>query len=176
MGIWKRLGIVLLAGALGVACGGDDDDDADGTVEDAAEMAVSDESLDVDDCTLLTNEEVSAFAGTELEATEDGPLGCAYVVPGEVVGDFSIRSYRGDGDAAAAGADLVPTADLIDLDGVGDDAVALDVDGSVNFVVARQGDMFVELVMTFLDVTPDSPELDAAAELAATALDRLTDS
>jgi hypothetical protein len=130
--------------------------------------------LDVDNCTLLTDDEVSALAGEELAATEDSPLGCAYVVPGEIVGDFSIRSYRRDGDAAAVAAELAPALEVIQLEGIGDDAVALaDSDGSVNFLIARNGDLFVELVMTFLDVTPDSPSLQQAGQLASTALDRL---
>ncbi len=133
-------------------------------------------ALEIDNCTLLTGEEVSALAGKELVATEDSPLGCAYVEPGEVVGDFSIRSYRQDGDAAAAAAKLAPSLRVLPLDGIGDDALALaDSDGSVNFLIARKGDLFVELVMTFLDVTPDSAALQKAGQLASTALGRLVD-
>ena len=55
-------------------------------------------------------------------------------------------------------------------------AVALaDSDDSVNFVIARSGDLFVELVMTFLDVTPESSSLQKAGQLASTALGRLVE-
>ncbi len=172
----RRVLSVALAALVGLttACGGDDDDATDAG-NDTVDEVLDEEGLDVDSCTLLTNEEVSAFAGYDLEATEDGPLGCAFVEPGEVVGDLTVHSYRGSGDSTSEGTELVPSAALINLDGVGDDAVALNVDGSVNFLVARQGDLFVVLVTTFLDVTPDSPELDGAAQLASTALGRLVD-
>jgi hypothetical protein len=166
----RRYVVVAAAGvvaALG-ACGGEDGAGNGGVPSDGV--------LEVDSCTLLTDEEVSAFAGMELSAGEDSPLGCGYVVPGETVADFSIRSYRGDGDAASAAVALAPSLQVIMMSGIGDDAVALaDADGSVNFLIARQGDLFVELVMTFLDVTPDSPALDHAGELASTALGRLVD-
>jgi hypothetical protein len=133
-----------------------------------------DSTLDVDNCTLLTNAEVSDFAGKQLSAGEDSPLGCPYTAAGEVVADFSIRSYRQGGDAAAAAATLAPTLRVIELTSIGDEAVALaDSDDSVNFLIARKGNLFVELVMTFLDVTPDSPALQKAGQLASTALGRL---
>ncbi len=174
--------VVVLIGGAG-ACGGDDDDQGGG---DSTEETVgnggggsdedaADEDLDVDSCTLLTNEEVSGLAGEELEASEDSLLGCAWVVPGEVVADFTLDSFRSDQSARDRGAELAPSAEVIELDGVGDEAVALAVDGSVNFIVAKQGDLGVVLVTTFLDVTPDSPALGAAGELAVTALGRLTD-
>lgn len=175
-----RMGRCALGAAIAALVGlvpacGSDDDDATGASNDTVDEVLDEEGLDVDSCTLLTNEEVSAFAGYELEATEDGPLGCAFVEPGEVVGDLTVHSYRGSGDAAAEGAEIVPGAEIINLDGIGDDAVALNVGGSVNFLVARQGDLFVVLVTTFLGVTPDSVELDGAAQLASTALGRLVE-
>jgi hypothetical protein len=159
-------GVVLAVGA----CGGENES-TNGTGS-----SDGDGVLEVDNCTLLTDEEVSALAGKELTASEDSPLGCAYVEAGKVVGEFSIRSSRRDGDAAAAAAILAPTLEVIRMDGIGDDAVALaDSDGSVNFIIARKGDLFVELVMTFLDVTSDSPALQQAGQLASTALDRLAE-
>lgn len=175
--------VVALVGGAG-ACGGDDDDQGGGgsteeTVDngggDGAGEDAADEDLDVDSCTLLTNEEASGLAGEELEASEDSLLGCAWVVPGEVVADFTLDSFRSDQSARDRGAELAPSAEVIELDGVGDEAVALAVDGSVNFIVAKQGDLGVVLVTTFLDVTADSPALDAAGELAVTALGRLAD-
>lgn len=173
--------IVVVASA---GCGGGDSDresgGASGAQAEVDESVGSDDDLDeveldVDNCTLLTDEEVSALAGKELESDLDSALGCAWVVPGEVVGDFTLDSFRSATSAADYGAALVPSADVIPIDGVGDEAVALAVDGSVNFVVAKQGDLGVVLVTTFLDVTPDSPSLEAAGDLAATALGRLAD-
>ena len=79
-------------------------------------------------------------------------------------------------DATAAATEIAPSLQVIPLSGIGDDAVALsDSDGSVNFLIARPGDLFVEMVMTFLEVTPDSPSLDQAGQLASTALGRLAE-
>jgi hypothetical protein len=172
LGIGVRRYAVVVAmtvvAALG-ACSGDKDPTTGGS-------SGGGEPLEVDNCTLLTSDEVSELAGKELNATEDSPLGCAYVRPGKVVGEFSIRSYRQPGDAAAAAAKLAPSLQVIRMDGIGDDAVALaDSDGSVNFLIARKGDLFVELVTTFLDVTPNSPALEKAGKLASTALGRLAD-
>ncbi len=169
MGRYALVMAAALAASL-MACGSDDGSTTPpGSPE-------GDGALAVDNCTLLTNEEVSALAGKELAATEDGPLGCAYVESGEVVADFSIRSYRQDGDAAAAAAKLAPSLKVTPMNGIGDEAVALsDSDGSVNFLIARKGNLFVELVMTFLDVEADTPSLQQAGQLASTALGRLVD-
>lgn len=172
-----RLSAIALAavmmGLLG-GCGDDGGSDGGNPAENALDGG--DTSLEVDNCTLLTSEEVSGLAGTQLEASEDSPLGCPYSEPGEVMGLFGIRSYRQGGDAAAAAAELAPDLTVIPMSGVGDDAVALsDSDGSVNFLIAHKGDLFVELVMTFLDVTPESPSLQQAGQLASTALGRLVD-
>jgi hypothetical protein len=164
----------LVVVAVGVAialagCG--DDKGSSGNPGSNGEQA----SLNVDNCKLVTKEEASALAGKALEAGEDGLLGCPYTEPGETLALFSIRSYTQGGDAKAAGAKLAPTLEVIKLDGVGDDAVALaDGDGSVNFIIARKGNRFVELVMTFLDITKDPASLKPASTLASTALGRLT--
>lgn len=193
MWAWRmtRIAVVLVGWALLVAaCGATEagsDTTATGALTTSSEGVepgegstgpepTSDEVVDVDDCTLLTDEEVSSLAGTALLATEDSFLGCGYVGEGEVVADFSIRSYSAAGASAAElGAELAPSANVIPLDGVGDEAVALEVDGSVNFLLARSDDLVVEMVMTFLDVTPDSPELERASELAVLALGRLAE-
>lgn len=178
----RVLWLAVIAVAALAGCGGGDSEDA-GSGDAAGAPAevdegvgsVDDAELDVDNCALLTDEEVSALAGEELESDLDSALGCAWVVPGEVVGDFTLDSFRSATSAAEYGAELAPSADVIPMDGVGDEAVALAVDGSVNFVVAKQGDLGIVLVTTFLDVTPDSPSLEAAGELAVTALGRLAD-
>jgi hypothetical protein len=161
--------IVTLGAAVAAASCGSDDDSSGPADGDGG-------SISVDNCTLLTDEEVSAFAGDDLRHSEDSPIGCAYTEPGETLGMFSIRSYRTDGDATAAAQALAPSLRVIPLSGVGEDAVALaDSDDSVNFVIARSGDLFVELVMTFLDVTPESSSLQKAGQLASTALGRLVE-
>lgn len=97
----------------------------------------------------------------------------AYVAPGSTLGEFSIRSYR-QGDAAAAGAKLAPSLEIVPLAGVDDEAVALaTAEGSVNFVIARKGDRYVELALASLHVTKEPAVLQRAAQLASAALARL---
>ena len=135
------------------------------------------EALDVDNCALLTAAEVTQFAGDELVVSEDTPLGCAYVEPGETMAQFTVQSYRGGGDATAAAKALVanPT-EITALGGVGDDAVAVSTHGEViNWVIARKGNLFVVINQTFLLIEPSSAELGRSGELAATALGRLVD-
>jgi hypothetical protein len=135
------------------------------------------EALDVDDCALLTAAEVTQFAGDELVISEDTPLGCAYVEPGETMAQFTVQSYRGGGDATAAAKALIANPkEITELDGVGDDAVAVSTHGEViNWVIAREGDLFVVINQTFLLIEPGPAELDRSGELAATALGRLVD-
>ncbi|MCZ7537075.1 MAG: hypothetical protein M5T61_15010 [Acidimicrobiia bacterium] len=170
---------VAVAVAIGgAACGGGDSDDGGGGGSSDAVIGADDVDveLDVDNCTLLTDAEVSALAGETLEATGDTPLGCGWVVPDETIADFTLNSFRSGDSVQDRAADLAPSAEVLEMDGVGDAAVALAVDGSVNFVVAKQGDLGVVLVTTFLDITPDSPELEAAGEIARTALANLAES
>ncbi|MBI2169177.1 MAG: hypothetical protein HYU28_06695 [Actinobacteria bacterium] len=167
---------------LAAACGdGDDSSEAvdkaiDEALDEAEEELGDGEELDVDDCTLLTNEEVSDLAGTDLASTEDSFLGCGWAEEGEVVADFSIRSFRSDAGVAEYSKELAPDAKLVEIAGVGEEAAGLvGTDDEVNFLVARDGDLFVEMVMTFLDVPPDSENFEKAKELAKKALERLAE-
>ncbi|MGH9133742.1 MAG: hypothetical protein ACRDZZ_07380 [Ilumatobacteraceae bacterium] len=194
----------LLAGVLVLAvsgCGGDDDsDDADVAADDTSitddesnDDESSDESgdgdddagdaaggLDVDNCSLLTDEEATALAGEELAAQAgDSPAGCAYSPPGEVVGDVVVRSVRYDGDLETLAAQGFPNADsVIPLDGIGDEAVAVTTPAgdATASILARQGDLVVELQVVFLLIEPDdAAALADAGSFAATALGRLVD-
>lgn len=181
----RRHRLLVMVMALVIACGGDGgestdvDGTADGVVEEVVdETAVDGDGLEIDNCALLTNEEASELAGEELEAAEDSSLGCPYVIPGEVIGEFTIRGYRGTGDSASEAEALVPDAvDVFPVAGVGDDATAISSSGDgVDFIIARQGDLFILLNTTFLFFEPDSPEMDKATALAGVALQRLVSS
>jgi hypothetical protein len=167
----KAYVIAAIVGAMIAVSGCGDNKGSNG---DSGSDSGEQTTLNVDNCKLVTNDEVTALAGKALQADEDGPLGCPFTEPGETLGLFSIRSYKQGGDAAAAATKLAPTLKVIKLAGVGDDAVALaDGDDSVNFIIARKGNLFVELVMTFLDITSDPASLKPASDLASTALGRL---
>jgi hypothetical protein len=191
----------LVAGALLLAvsgCGGDDDDDdggaGDTTVDDGAadDGAADDDSadddsaddddaaLDVDNCSLLTDEEASTLAGEELAAQAgDSPLGCPYAPPDEVVGDIVVNSVRHDGDLASLAATGFPNAaSVTPIDGVGEESVAVltPAGDAVASILARQGDLVVELQVVFLLIEPDdTAAVQIAGEYAAIALERLVD-
>lgn len=205
------LGLGVLA-VLATACGGDDGDKSSEDVgfdidrdEDALSNLGPEGSLsDVDTCSLLTDEDVSAWAGRDLAATgHSAVIGCVYNPPGEdeppgeppegspeapaeapeaPFGVFGVRVFAGEGDAATAGAALQQLASPTDPDSVAIteipaadlDAVAVTpAEGHVYVVVARQDDLFVELYMSALRLTVDSPELGQLPDLAAVALGRL---
>ncbi len=183
----RRWLAILVATGLFVACGGDatESTTSEGnvaattdTVGESTEDTTTDTEVEVDSCALITNDEATEMAGEELEAVEDSPLGCPFVVPGEVIGEFTIRGYVGDGDATAAASEIVPdAAEVIPIDGVGDDAVIISSNGEViDFVVARQGDRFVLMNTTFLLFEPGTEEANRLTALAGVALQRLVES
>ena len=174
---------MLALALVATGCSSDDDNEAaTDTTEEGADTAGDDsgadtEDLEVDDCTLLTDDEVSRLADEPLFVSEGGEsfLGCGWSFEDEAIDSFGIRSFREDTTVAEHAEELAPNNEVIEIEGVGDEAVGLMSEGEVNFLVARDGDLFVELVMTFLDVPPDSANFETAKELARTALERLKD-
>lgn len=178
---YRTLGAVVIACALvvaGTACGGGSsgsksaNSSSGKSTETTSGGSVQTESLDVNNCTLLTDAEVSTL-GEQLHVGEDSALGCGWSPQGQSMADFSIRSFQSGSSVQAYGKKLAPDAQQIPLEGVGDEAVGLAADGNVNFLVARKGKLFVEMVMTFLDVAPGSDNLTRAEGLANKALGRL---
>lgn len=184
----RPVGVAVgLALALALtACGGDDDTPAASATTTGASVATAttagdapadtDADTDADagegDCALLRDDEVSAFAGTEMVHGSDTPLGCGWAEPGAVIDDFALDLREGEGSVAEVAEDLAPGLDVHDiLNARVDEAVALFDGDEANFLVARRGDHTVVLVMTFLDVTSGQPLADAVA-LAELALDR----
>lgn len=178
MRILPPVAVAALALALATGCGGDPPGGGAGNGGGGPELAPGElEAMDFDNCSLLTDDEVSELAGEELVVDEDTPLGCGWVVPGEIIHQFGIQAYQGGGDSATAASVLVNDPEqVIDLDGIGDDAVAVSTYGEViNWVIARKGNRFVVINQGFvgLEVTPG--ELQRSGELATTALARLVD-
>lgn len=187
MKIPKMFAVGLLALALVPGCDGSNGGsgpnggsaDGDGVVD----LAPGEfEPIDIDNCTLLTDEEVSAYADDELIVDEDTPLGCGWIEAEDAqeefpVHQFSVQALRGGGDSKAAAPVLVNDPEqVIELSGVGDDAVAVSTYGEViNWVIARQGDLFVVLNVTFVGHDPTPEDLERSGQLAATALGRLVE-
>lgn len=164
----RRTVIGLLAVALALtSCGGDDGDSTGGDGGAEADSGGS----GLDNCSLLTDEEVSAFAGITLQHGDDSPLGCGFTAPGGSVADFSVLYEESGQPLLEAAAELAPNLDLRELMGGDfDEAVAVYDGEEANFLLMRRGTDRVVLVMTFLDVTTD--KMAAAIALAETALDR----
>ena len=174
----KVAAVVSLASLVFLAaCGGDDDDGGD-TGGDVANTEQSEDDGDddsgsgIDNCSLLTDDEVSAFAGKTLVHGEDSVLGCGFAEPDASIADFSVLATRSGQSVADVAAELAPSLDVHDLMGGDfDEAVALFDGDEANFLIMRRGDVRVVLVMTFLDITTGQPLADAT-HLAETALDR----
>ena len=84
--------------------------------------------------------------------------------------EFVVRGFTGSGSARDNKGDMSADAEIADLPRVGDDAITASTEGSVNFFIAHQGSKYVEMVTTFLDITPGSPEFAKAKHLANAAL------
>src|SRR5690606_3327161 len=183
------LAVGLMALVLVPGCGGSGSDDGPGADagsaggEGAVDLAPGElESIDIDNCSLLTDDEVSAYADTDLVVHEDTPLGCGWIKPEDAQNEFpvhrfSVRALRGGGDSKAAAPVLVIEPEqVIELSGVGDDAVAVSAHGEViNWVIARKGDLFGVLNGTFIGHDPTPEDLERSGQLAATALGRLVE-
>ncbi len=158
------------------ACGGDDDGgetgDVGGKTEEIDEAGDDGSGSEIDNCSLLTDDEVSTFAGLTLVHGEDSILGCGFAEPDAAIADFSVLATRSGQSVAEVAAEMAPGLDVHDLMGGNfDEAVALFDGDEANFLIMRRGDVRVVLVMTFLDVTTGQPLADAT-NLAETALDR----
>jgi hypothetical protein len=166
--------MAILASACG---GGGGNGSADNAVDQALAEAtgVQASSTELDSCTLVTDAEVSEFAGTPLVHSVEGGefLGCGFSEDGMSMADLTVRGFTGEGSARDNAAEFSDNVIITDVAGVGDDAVAVTLDDNVNFLVAHQDGNYVELVMTFLDVPPGSPAFEDAKELANTALGRM---
>lgn len=173
--------LAVLATLMSVlaGCGGDDVTDSTGdTDSDSAESTAGEEAEpteEVDNCSLLSNEEVTALAGYELVAGEDSPLGCPYIAPGEDIADVRVVAVTRPGGAQAVAEEAFPDApEIIPVD-VGADTVAVtDPSGdTIASVLTADGDRLVELSVIFLFVSPDdTARIEEAAQLAVTALER----
>lgn len=176
---YSTLLLMAILVATLAACGGDDGDSSAGDSDGGASEVVvedendADEPLDVDNCTLLTDEEVTSLHDEPLFHSEDGPLGCGWLEDDGAIAQFSIRAFRNESSAQEHATELAPSLTQQELDGVGDGAVALIAEGEANFIVATQGDLGVEMVLTFLEMEVGSDNFQRAQKLAGQALDRL---
>jgi hypothetical protein len=126
-------------------------------------------------CSLITADEATALAGHRLEVGEDSMLGCGYLPPGSSVADMSVIAFERDGDAASVAATDYPNAAETIPVSVGKDTVAVTTpeDDAVAAIITGDGGRFVELQVVFLGIDPgDMSGIEAAAQLATTALDR----
>jgi hypothetical protein len=174
----RRITILLLV-ILALAAGGCTSNGADGEVtpEETNSAAETADELP-DNCSLITAAEATGLAGYDLEVGEDSILGCGYLPPGSDVADVVVNAVRLEGDAASVAAAGFPNAAEIIPVAVGEDTVAVTTpsgDTVASIITASAGD-FIELAIVFLGINPDDTAgIEAAAELALTALGRWGD-
>jgi hypothetical protein len=174
----RRITILLLV-ILALAAGGCTSNGADGEVtpEETNSAAETADELP-DNCSLITAAEATGLAGYDLEVGEDSILGCGYLPPGSDVADVVVNAVRLEGDAASVAAAGFPNAAEIIPVAVGEDTVAVTTpsgDTVASIITASAGD-FIELAIVFLGINPDDTAgIEAAAELAVTALGRWGD-
>jgi hypothetical protein len=132
------------------------------------------ETADIDNCTLVTDEEASRLAGKELKHDEDTPLGCGFVQPGRSISEFTVRAFNGKGAAKDNFGDHSEDTRVHEIAGVGDSAAVLARDEDVNFLIVQKGGRYVQFVTTFVDdISLGSPKLKEAQDLALKAIDRM---
>ena len=141
----------------------------------------------VDDCTLLTDEEINELQPLrpdKLVADQDTSKGCGWVNPnkpsiqGTQLYQIVVQSMRGSGDSETLARwleDRVSELYIFELEGVGDDAVAVQLygPGKIDWVVARKGDLFVVMMLQRIGLLDDSEHGECVTRLAAKALERL---
>jgi len=148
---------------IGGACGGGGDSALTET-----------ETADVDNCALVTDEEVSTLVGKQLTHGEDSPLGCPFMRPGASMSEFTVRAFAGKGAAKDNFGSHSADTTVHEISGVGDSAAVLARDEHVNFLIVQKGRRYVQFVTTFVDdLNLGSPKLKTAQELALKALDRI---
>jgi hypothetical protein len=149
-----------------VGCGGADSD-ADTAVAGA-------ETADVDNCSLVTNEEASSLAGHDLAHGDDTPLGCPFTRPGRSMSEFTVRAFPGKGAAKDNFGKHSADTTVHEIPGVADSAAVLARDEHVNFLIVQRGNRYLQFVTTFVDdLNLGSPKLKEAQDLAVKALDRM---
>jgi len=163
--------LVIFLATLIAACSGD----GDVSPPDTEVSATGEESGDelADNCSLITPEEATIFAGYDLELGENSILGCGYLPPDSSVADIVVNSAVLDGDAASVAGEAFPDATEIIPVGVGDDTVAVTTPSGDTIASTRDGRRFVELAIVFIGIDPDeTARIEEAAQLAVTALER----
>jgi hypothetical protein len=158
---------LIVFGLYASGCGG-------GANETAANAVAGSETLQVDNCSLVTDAEATSLAGTELKHDEDGPLGCPYVRPGQSMGEFIVRAFNGKGAAKDNFGQHSDETAVHEILGVGDSAAVLARDQHVNFLIVQKGGRYIQFVTTFVDdMNLGSPQLKQAQDLAIVALGRI---
>ena len=147
-----------------LACGGEGADTA----------VTGTETVDIDNCSLVTDAEASSLAGEELKHGEDSPLGCPFTKPDGAMSLFTVRAFQGKGAAKDNFGEHSSDTQVHEIQGVGDSAAVLARDEHVNFLIVQKGRKYVQFVTTFVDdINLGSAKLREAQDLAVKAIDRM---
>ena len=126
-------------------------------------------------CSLFTQKEVAEIMGKAVKPGKESALGCGWIPKGETLSYLTVFIKRDSRTAKkAVGA---PRADfkVIDVSGVGDDAIAVVEKSSkeVMDMYVHKGKYLVRLNMTFLEVPTTGRKFERLKKVVKKAVNRL---
>jgi hypothetical protein len=136
-------------------------------------------SLAADDippyCSLFTQQEVAEIMGKAVQSGEETPLGCAWTPEGKKSSYLTVFIKIESRTAKEAIGSREGDFEVIDVNGVGDDAVAVIRKSSkrVLDMYVHKGKYLVRLNMPFLKITPSGNDYENFKKAVQKAVNRL---
>jgi len=126
-------------------------------------------------CSLFTQQEVAELMGKAVKPGEETPLGCAWIPEGKMSSYLTVYIKTESQTAKKAIGARQGDFEVIDVSGVGDDAVAVIRKSSqrVLDMYVHKGKYLVRFNMPFLKIMPNGNEFDNFKKAAQKAVNRL---
>ena len=126
-------------------------------------------------CSLFTQQEVAELMGKAVQPGEETPLGCAWVPEGKTSSYLTVLIKTESRTAKKAIGARQGDFEVIDVRGVGDDAVAVIRKSSqrVLDMYVHKGKYLVRFNMPFLKITPSGNEFENFKKAVQKAVNRL---
>ena len=126
-------------------------------------------------CSLFTQQEVAVLMRKAVQPGEETPLGCAWIPEGKMSSYLTVYIKTESQTAKKAIGARQGDFEVIDVSGVGDDAVAVIRKSSqrVLDMYVHKGKYLVRFNMPFLKIMPNGNEFDNFKKAAQKAVNRL---
>ena len=126
-------------------------------------------------CSLFTQQEVAEIMGKAVQPGEETLLGCAWTPEGEKLSYLTVYIKAESQTAKKAIGERQGDFEVIDVNGVGDDAVAVIRKSSqrVLDMYVHKGKYLVRFNMPFLKITPNGDKFENFKKSAKKAVNRL---